>query len=45
MTYAVGELFPIPVEIKVNEPPKNTDVTSTPKIRFKNIDNNKCDNS
>lgn len=45
VTYAVGELFPIPVEIKVNEPPKNTDVTSTPKIRFKNIDNNKCDNS
>lgn len=45
VTYAVGELFPIPVEIKVNEPSQNNDITSTPKIRFKNIDNNKCDNS
>lgn len=35
MTYAVGELFPIPVEIKVSEPSKNNDVTSTPKIKFK----------
>lgn len=36
VTYAVGELFPIPVEIKVNEPSKNNDVTSTPKIKIKN---------
>lgn len=34
-TYAVGELFPIPVEISVNEPSKNDDVTSTPQIKIK----------
>ena len=34
-TYAVGELFPIPVEINVPEPSKNVDVTSTPIIKLK----------
>ena len=34
VTYAVGELFPIPIEIKVKEPTANEDVTKTPTINF-----------
>ena len=34
VTYAVGELFPIPIEIKVNEPTKREDVTQTPVIQY-----------
>lgn len=36
-TYAVGELFPIPIEINIPAPSKNTDVTSTPAIRLKEL--------
>lgn len=34
-TYAVGELFPIPIEINIHAPSKITDVTSTPTIKLK----------
>ncbi|MCL2592151.1 MAG: ATP-binding protein [Defluviitaleaceae bacterium] len=34
VTYAVGELFPIPIEIKITEPTYNEDVTQTPNIKF-----------
>ena len=34
VSYAVGELFPIPIEIKINEPTKKEDVTQTPIIKY-----------
>ena len=37
ITYAVGELFPIPIEINIPTPPESDDVTSTPQIKFNNI--------
>lgn len=34
VTYAVGELFPIPIEVEVNPPEVSHDVTQTPTIKF-----------
>jgi DNA helicase HerA-like ATPase len=34
VTYAVGELFPIPIEVEVNSPEVSYDVTQTPTINF-----------